>query len=60
MLRVRDLQSHISYLAGLTFVQGQPYLCAGELQVVALQAVTNALNYLKVLSQKIDICQGTL
>jgi fatty acid synthase subunit alpha len=36
------------------FVQGQQYVCAGEL--VALQeALTNVLNYLKV--QKIDIAK---
>jgi hypothetical protein len=32
-------------------VQGQQYVCAGEL--VALQALTNVLNYLKV--QKVDV-----
>jgi hypothetical protein len=39
---------------GLTFVQGQQYVCAGEL--VAIQTLTNVLNYLKV--HKVDICQG--
>jgi fatty acid synthase subunit alpha len=34
-------------------VQGQQYVCAGEL--VALQTLTNVLNYLKV--QKIDIAK---
>lgn len=34
-------------------LQGQQYVCAGEL--VALQAMTNVLNYLKV--QKIDIAK---
>jgi fatty acid synthase subunit alpha len=34
-------------------MQGQQYVCAGEL--VALQALTNVLNYLKV--QKIDIAK---
>jgi hypothetical protein len=33
------------------FAQGQQYVCAGEL--LALQTMTNVLNYLKV--QKIDI-----
>lgn len=36
------------------FLQGQQYVCAGEL--VALQTMTNVLNYLKV--QKIDIAMS--
>lgn len=36
-----------------SYLQGQQYVCAGEL--VALQTMTNVLNYLKV--QKIDIAK---
>ncbi len=35
------------------FSQGQQYVCAGEL--VALQTITNVLNYLKI--EKIDIAK---
>ena len=35
------------------YLQGQQYVCAGEL--VALQTMTNVLNYLKV--QKIDFAK---
>jgi hypothetical protein len=45
--------SSLSLKSNLFDIQGQQYVCAGEL--VALQTMTNVLNYLKV--QDIDIAK---
>ncbi|KAF7311393.1 Fatty acid synthase subunit alpha [Mycena kentingensis (nom. inval.)] len=58
---LREVVDSISTLTGTLLeivnynVEGQQYVCAGEL--VALQTMTNVLNYLKV--QKIDIAKLT-
>ncbi|KAF7293423.1 Fatty acid synthase [Mycena indigotica] len=59
---LREVVDTISTLTGTLLeivnfnVEGQQYVCAGEL--VALQTMTNMLNYLKI--QKIDISKGML
>ncbi|RDB25744.1 Fatty acid synthase subunit alpha [Hypsizygus marmoreus] len=58
---LREVVDSIAFISGSLLeivnynVEGQQYVCAGEL--VALQTMTNVLNYLKV--QKIDIAKLT-